>query len=86
MPFKAARPVLLCESPTTLPGFERIDWFRVINAVLRYSYSIQEISVSRTAFISSRYGAEPAYCDGERLVLLWCQKTGQGRETMPMCS
>ncbi len=86
----AVRPVVLCEPPTSRPGPKRIDWFRVITIVLRSGYSIQaladEIGVARTTLIGWRQGAEPRYSEGERLVLLWCQKTGQGRESMPMCS
>lgn len=72
------------------PGPKRIDWFRVITAVLRGGYSLQsaadEIGVARTTLIGWRQGAEPRYSEGEQLVLLWCKVTGEGREKLPMCT
>ncbi|WP_431742387.1 hypothetical protein [Pseudomonas sp.] len=70
------------------PGPRRIDWFRVITAVLRSGYSIQSaadaIGVARTTLIGWKQGAEPRYSEGERLVLLWCQVTGLERSSLPM--
>jgi len=86
----AARPVVLCEPPTSRRGPKRIDWFRVITTVLRSGFYIQaladEIGVACTTLIGWRQGAEPRYSEGKRLVLLWCQKTEQGRDKLPMCS
>lgn len=69
---------------------QRIDWFRVITTVLRSGYSIQaladEIGIARTTLIGWRQGAEPRYSEGERLVLLWGQVTGESRDKLPMCA
>lgn len=69
---------------------QRIDWFRVITAVLRSGYSLQsaadEIGIARTTLIGWRQGAEPRYSEGERLVLLWCKITGESRDKLPMCA
>ena len=85
--FVPVRPPVVVQAR---PGPKRIDWFRVITAVLRKGYSLQsaadEIGVARTTLIGWRQGAEPRYSEGERLVLLWCKITGEGREKLPMSS
>lgn len=69
-------------------GPKRIDWFRVITEVLRGGHSIQSaadaIDVARTTLIGWKQGAEPRYSEGERLVLLWCQISGESRDKLPM--
>lgn len=86
----AVRAFVPVMPPPSRPGPKRIDWFRVITAVLRSGYSIQgaadEIGVARTTLIGWRQGAEPRYSEGERLVLLWCKITGESRDKLPMCS
>ncbi len=87
----AVRAFVPVVPPPARPGPKRIDWFRVITTVLRSGeYSIQgaadEIGVARTTLIGWKQGAEPRYSEGERLVLLWCKITGEGRDKLPMCA
>jgi len=66
----------------------RVDWFSLINGILRAGYSIQSaaeaISVPRSTLIGWKQGAEPRYTEGERLVAFWCQVTGSDRSRLPM--
>lgn len=66
----------------------RVDWFQVINGILRAGYSIQSaaevIKVPRSTLIGWKQGAEPRYTEGERLVLFWVQATGRDRNSLPM--
>lgn len=83
-----AQLVLHTPAAPARPGPKRIDWFKVITEVLRGGYSIQaaadEIGVARTTLIGWKQGAEPRYSEGERLVLLWCKISGEGRDKLPM--
>lgn len=86
----AVRAFVPVMPPPARKGSQRIDWFRVITAVLRSGYSLQsaadEIGIARTTLIGWRQGAEPRYSEGERLVLLWCKITGESRDKLPMCA
>lgn len=66
----------------------RVDWFQVINGILRAGYSIQStaeaIKVPRSTLIGWKQGAEPRYTEGERLVSFWSQVTGRDRNSLPM--
>lgn len=68
----------------------RIDWFQVITGLNRAGYSPQSVAdaigVARTTLLGWKQGAEPRYSEGERLVVFWCQITGNERCRLPTCS
>ncbi len=41
------------------------------------------LSVSRSTLLRWQDGAEPRYCDGERLLLEWCRLTGKAAAFAP---
>ncbi|OGT02869.1 MAG: hypothetical protein A2143_05920 [Gallionellales bacterium RBG_16_57_15] len=65
---------------------EKIDWFRVIVDLCNRGYSHRTIaavtSVATNTVRGWRDGARPRYEDGERLIALWSQVTGNSQETV----
>jgi hypothetical protein len=67
---------------------EKIDWFRIIVVLCnRHGYTEKRIGgavdTPRTTVQGWKMGATPKYEDGERLIVLWEQVTGESRETVP---
>jgi hypothetical protein len=66
---------------------KRIDWFRVITDLERKGYSRTVLAMAIDAKKSTvqgwKMGATPRYDDGDRLIELWCQVMGMGREGLP---
>ena len=65
---------------------EKIDWFRLITDVCRQGYTHSTLAAGIGAPKSTiqgwKQGATPKWEDGERLIDLWVQVTGNGRETV----
>lgn len=66
----------------------RVDWFRVIADLARKGVGrrtiARRIHVAQGTAQGWKQGAEPRHSDGERLIALWCETTGQPREALPM--
>lgn len=72
-------------APARLPG---ISWWHVIVEVERHSYSHGQIAAAIDSSRTTVEGwknrhAEPRHQEGERLIALWAQVTGKGREDLP---
>ena len=67
---------------------QRVDWFEVINCVVRKGYSLgsvaAHVNVPKSTLIGWKQGAEPRYSEGERLLAFWMQVTGNERGALPM--
>lgn len=66
----------------------KIDWFRIIIDLCHtHGYTHASIAAAVRSAKSTvqgwKNGATPGYEDGDRLIALWCQVTGNGRETVP---
>jgi hypothetical protein len=66
----------------------QVDWFQILLDVQRKGYKLVNVSavidVPRTTMLGWRdLEASPRHADGERLIALWCQVTGQQRESLP---
>lgn len=64
------------------------DWFRIIIDICRHGYSHAAVAVAvgspKSTVQGWKQGAVPRWNEGERLVCLWSQVTGKGREELPM--
>jgi hypothetical protein len=78
----------LGQAPTRahLAPDEKVDWFRVIVEVCRYSHTHSTIAMAcgtaKSTVQGWKQGATPRWDEGEKLIELWCQVTGNGRETV----
>lgn len=65
----------------------RTDWFRVLADLSRHRFGnrtvARRVCVSKGTVSNWKAGAEPRHSDGERLIALWCEVTGQPRELVP---
>lgn len=65
----------------------RVDWFRLITNLQRHGYTLSDIAaalgMARTTVHGWKSGAFPRYDDGDRLISLWSQVSGECRETVP---
>jgi hypothetical protein len=68
----------------------RVDWFRLITDLNRAGHSTRRfadnLGIPRTTIEGWKAGAEPKHADGERLIALWCERMGKGREHLPRIS
>ncbi len=66
----------------------RIDWFSVFADLKRAAWSMYRIEsqlhIPKTTLLGWKDGAEPKHFDGERLIQLWTDVTGQKREQLPV--
>lgn len=66
---------------------ERVDWFRIIVDLERHSYRHSDIAAivgaGKSTVVGWKAGSRPSYDEGERLVLLWCDVTRNGRDSVP---
>lgn len=64
-----------------------IDWFRVIvdlgRAGMSYRALAESVGVSKSAVMGWVGGAEPKHADGERLLAVWCDRTGKPADDAP---
>lgn len=64
-----------------------IDWFRVIYDLNKNGYSTRaiakKINLPYPTTNGWKHGAEPKHSDGEKLIKLWIEVTGQCRENLP---
>lgn len=72
-------------------GGIRVNWFRVIVDLCTlhaYTHSLIAMAVGapKSTVQGWKQGATPKWEDGERLVCLWSQVTGKGREELPRVS
>lgn len=69
-------------------GGLRVNWFRVIVDLSGGGYTHKTIAMAVGAGKSTvqgwKQGATPAWDEGERLVCLWQQVMGKGRDHLPM--
>lgn len=67
-----------------------VDWCEVIASLTRAGLSTrvvgQAISVPSSTIHGWKMGAQPKHADGERLIWLWCQHSGQEREAVPIAT
>lgn len=65
----------------------RISWFRVFNELKIRGWTLyriaDELEIPKTTLIGWKTGAEPRHFDGERLIDLWREVTGQERGALP---
>jgi hypothetical protein len=68
----------------------RVNWFQVIVELCRRGYTHGSIAAAvdtpKSTVQGWKQGAEPKHCDGERMIALWCQVTGMGRDLLPRIS
>lgn len=68
----------------------KVDWFRVIVDLEREGYGATivalSIAVPKTTLLGWKQGSRPRFEEGDRLIALWSNVTGNGRETVPMVS
>jgi hypothetical protein len=68
----------------------RVDWFSIFDDLKRQGFSLYEvemrISVPKATLHGWKSGAEPKYCEGERLLWLWSEVTRRPRESAPKIS
>jgi hypothetical protein len=68
----------------------RVDWFRLITDLNRAGHSTRRfadnLGIARTTIEGWKAGSEPKHADGERLIALWCERMGRGREHLPRTS
>ncbi|AYR26906.1 hypothetical protein RC54_03910 [Herbaspirillum rubrisubalbicans] len=66
----------------------RIDWFNVFADLKRAGWSMyridEQLNISKSTLMGWKEGAEPKHFDGERLIQLWTDVTGQKREQLPV--
>ncbi|MCI1005221.1 hypothetical protein [Herbaspirillum sp. C7C8] len=66
----------------------RINWFNVFADLKRAAWSMYRIEsqlhIPKTTLLGWKDGAEPKHFDGERLIQLWTDVTGQKREQLPV--
>ena len=67
----------------------RVDWFQILVDLSRKGLTTRSmadaIHVPPSTLLGWKQGAEPKHADGERLVLLWIDMTGNAREVLPRC-
>lgn len=65
----------------------RANWFRLLADLKRSGVSLYDvaslINVSHTTVLRWGEGSEPRHADGEALIMLWMEKTGNTRERVP---
>lgn len=65
-----------------------VDWFRVIVDLSRCGYTNKSIAMAVGAGKSTvqgwKQGSTPAWDEGDRLICLWQQVMGKGRDHLPM--
>ncbi|OWY35287.1 hypothetical protein [Herbaspirillum aquaticum] len=71
-----------------VPVLAPIDWFQLLLDIQRRGYTLQTLAaavdIPRTTLIGWRdLDATPRHPDGERVIALWCQVTGQNRDQIP---
>jgi hypothetical protein len=64
------------------------DWFRLITQLChQHGYTHLLIAMAVGAGKSTvqgwKQGSEPGHRDGESLITLWCEVTGEGRDQVP---
>lgn len=68
----------------------RVDWWQIVVDLSRKGMAQQEVGRAINKPSSTvhgwKMGAEPKHADGEILIALWCEKTGNTRELVPMTS
>lgn len=64
-----------------------IDWFRIVSDLQRRDYSLRKTcrTLNRSAMTVHGWanGTEPRHRDGEALIRLWCEATGNVRDSAP---
>lgn len=65
----------------------QIDWFRLITDLERAGFTHTKIArqlvASKSTITYWKQGAEPRYCDGERLIRLWELVTRKTQDELP---
>lgn len=66
---------------------ERVDWFRIVVDLERSGYRHSDmaaaVGVAKSTLVGWKAGSRPAYDEGDRLVMLWCSVTRNGRDSVP---
>jgi lambda repressor-like predicted transcriptional regulator len=69
---------------------QRVDWFRILDDLKRQGVSLYaleaQVEIPRSTLIRYKDGTEPSYHNGERLVGIWCQVTGNDRCAIPVAA
>lgn len=67
------------------------DWAAMILKIRSTGLTFGEIGEAMNSILTERMlkhyatGAQPAHWRGELLITLWCKRTGNAREAVPMC-
>lgn len=64
-----------------------VDFQRMIRTLCVLRMSVHEIAlhanIPRTSIRDYQNGTQPLHMNGERLIRLWCEKTGNHRDQVP---
>ena len=64
-----------------------VDWWRVIVDLCRNGHTHATIgaavNVGKSTVAGWKDGSSPRHTDGEKLIALWCQVTGESRDSVP---
>ncbi|HEY5850406.1 MAG TPA: hypothetical protein VIT62_06530 [Lysobacter sp.] len=68
----------------------RVHWFRVLSDLTHQGFRSRSVArrlaVAKSTVLGWKAGAEPRHSDGERLIALWCEKTGREKSSVPVIS
>ncbi|MDO8298457.1 hypothetical protein [Lacisediminimonas sp.] len=66
----------------------RVSWFRIFNDLKVRGWSVyrieEHLDVAKSTMLGWKAGAEPRHADGELLIVLWIQVTGEARDALPL--